>query len=70
MAEIAKTASRTRGLEGRTDPELAEQSRQRLGPIADAVLLDAQLNCQHAHNLGWRPNGRSLLHELASKGNS
>jgi nucleoside-diphosphate-sugar epimerase len=68
MAAIAAVASHARGLEGRTAPEPVQQSRQRLGPLADAVLLDAQINCRRAHELGWRPAAPSLLDELATSG--
>ena len=70
MTEIAKAVSVARGLDGRIAPERLEESRQRLGPFADAVLIDAQIDCQRAHNLGWRPSGPSLLDDLATIGNS
>jgi nucleoside-diphosphate-sugar epimerase len=70
MTEIADAVSVARGLDGRITPEPLEQSRQRLGPFADALLIDAQIDCQRAHNLGWRPSGPSLLDELTTIGNS
>ncbi|MEV4418761.1 hypothetical protein AB0L40_02155 [Patulibacter sp. NPDC049589] len=70
MTEIAKAVSVARGLDGRVAPESLEQSRQRLGPFTDAVLIDAQINGQRAHDLGWRPSGPSLLDDLATIGNA
>ncbi|MFZ1996858.1 MAG: NAD-dependent epimerase/dehydratase family protein [Solirubrobacteraceae bacterium] len=70
MTEIAKAVSVARGLDGRITREPLEQSRLRLGPFADAVLIDAQIDCQHAQDLGWRPSGQSLLDDLATIGNS
>ncbi len=66
MTETMAVASRARGLEGRTAPESAERSRERLGPVADAVLLDTRVDCGHARvDLGWEPTGPSLLSVLA-----
>ena len=45
-----------------------KQSRDRLGPLADAILLDARIDASHAHTLGWQPVGPSLLNELAQTG--
>ena len=70
MTEIAKAVSVARGLDGRIAPEPLEQSRHRLGPFTDAVLIDAQIDCHRAHNLGWRPSGPSLLDDLATIGTS
>ena len=68
MAEIATTLSHKRGLEGRIAPEPIERSRERLGPLADPILLDAQIDCSAAHELGWHPAAASLLDELAQRG--
>ncbi len=70
MTELMQTASRTRGLDGRIEPEPAERSRERLGPLADAVLLDAQIDCAAARNLGWTPAGHSLINELTKPGDA
>ncbi|MCU1684387.1 MAG: epimerase [Amycolatopsis sp.] len=66
MDQIATAASRIRGLDGRIRPEPVEASRNRLGPIADAVFLDQQFDTTHARALGWRPNGPSLLDEFTT----
>lgn len=70
MTEIATAVSVARGLDGRIVPEPLEQSRQRLGPFTDAVLIDAQIDSQRAHDLGWRPSGPSLLDDLATFANA
>lgn len=66
MAEVTTAASRLRGLDGRIAPESQADSRKRLGPLADALLLDAQIDAGHAHALGWRPSGPSLIEELTT----
>ncbi len=65
MATVAARASRLRGLDGRAVPEPAEDTRSRLGPLTDPLLLDQQIDASHAHELGWHPTGPSLLDELA-----
>jgi nucleoside-diphosphate-sugar epimerase len=67
MAEIAAAASRLRGLDGRAVGEDRQASRRRLGPLADALLLDARVDSARArHELGWNPDGPSLLDELTT----
>lgn len=67
MAEIAVAASRLRGLHGHVAGEAEQASRNRLGPLADALLLDARVDSARArHELGWRPSGPSLLDELTT----
>ncbi|MEV4625288.1 NAD-dependent epimerase/dehydratase family protein [Micromonospora sp. NPDC049523] len=64
MREIATAASRSRGLGGRIAPEPPEDSRRRLGPIAEAFSLDQQASGAKARELGWKPIGPSLLDEI------
>lgn len=68
MADVAAAASLLRGLGGRVtaEPELA--TRERLGPIADPLLLDQRVDTSHATALGWVPTGPSLLEELGPSG--
>lgn len=66
MDELAGTASRLRGLGGRIAGEDAATARNRLGQIADALLLDAQVDAAHAAELGWRPTGPALIEDLTS----
>jgi nucleoside-diphosphate-sugar epimerase len=65
MREIATAASRTLGLGGRIAPEPPEQTRRRLGPLAEAFGLDQQATGDRARaELGWKPIGPSLLDEI------
>ncbi|WP_329103174.1 NAD-dependent epimerase/dehydratase family protein [Micromonospora sp. NBC_01699] len=65
MREIATAASRTLGLNGRIAPEPPEETRRRLGPLAEAFGLDQQATGDLARaELGWKPIGPSLLDEI------
>ena len=64
ISEIAQAASRGRGLDGRVTPEPETDTRARLGPLTDAILLDEEVDCTHAMQLGWTPTGPALLQEL------
>lgn len=66
MAEVAAASSRGQGLHGRAAPEAPDATRDRLGPLADALLLDQQVDSAFARGLGWTPTGPSLLDELAT----
>jgi len=66
MAEIATAASQARGLGGRTVPEPETASRERLGPLLDALMLNAQIDCTRARQLGWRPTSPSLIDEITA----
>ncbi len=66
MREVAAAASTGQGLEGRIAPEATAATHDRLGPLADALLLDQQVDSAHARALGWDPTGPSLLDELAT----
>jgi nucleoside-diphosphate-sugar epimerase len=70
MTELMQTASRARGLDGRTEREPTERSRDRLGPLVDAVLLDAQIDCAAARDLGRAPVARPLIDELDPTGDA
>jgi nucleoside-diphosphate-sugar epimerase len=65
VREMAEVASRAAGLGGRVAPEPAEETRRRLGPLAEAFLLDQQATGDRARaDLGWKPIGPSLLDEI------
>ena len=66
VREIAEAAAVGQGLDARVTPETVEESRGRLSPdFADALLLDQQATGSAARiDLGWEPNGPSLLAEL------
>lgn len=65
VREIAEAASRAAGLDGRVESWPIEQARERLGPYADALVLDQQISAAKAMQLlDWKPKGPSLLEEL------
>jgi nucleoside-diphosphate-sugar epimerase len=67
VRQLGEAAARAAGLAGVT-AESADASRERLGAgYADALLLDQQASGSRARiDLGWEPNGPSLVEELAS----
>ena len=65
LAEIAEVASRVRGLGGATLGEDERATRDRLGPLADALLLDQQVDPARALALGWAPSRPGLLATVA-----
>lgn len=74
VREIAEGAARAAGVPGRVESWPIEQARERLGPYADALVLDQQVSGAKATQLlGWTPKASSLPEELesdlGSKGN-
>ncbi|MGH1548857.1 NAD-dependent epimerase/dehydratase family protein [Leifsonia poae] len=66
VRELGEAAAQAAGLAGGVAGESVEESRSRLGEqLADALLLDQQARGTKARiDLGWEPNGPSLLEEL------
>lgn len=65
VREIAEAASHAAGLGGRVESWPIEQARERLGPYADALVLDQQVSAAKAMRLlDWTPKAPSLLEEL------
>jgi nucleoside-diphosphate-sugar epimerase len=66
VREMGEAAATGQGLDGRVEPSSVEETRERLGTLfADALLLDQQARGSKARiDLGWEPNGPSLLEEL------
>jgi nucleoside-diphosphate-sugar epimerase len=64
--ELGVAASLAAGLDGRVSPSTPEEVYAVLGqPFADALLLDQQATGTSARiDLGWEPNGPSLVDEL------
>ncbi|MCD2196993.1 NAD-dependent epimerase/dehydratase family protein [Actinomycetospora endophytica] len=63
MREVAEAAARGRGLAGvAAEPE--DETRGRIGPMTDPLLLDQQVDASAARSLGWRPGGPGLLADL------
>jgi len=63
---VAVAARHARGLGERIEPEAPDATRERLGPIAGALLLDQQVTSRHARSLGWTPVGPSLLEQMTT----
>jgi nucleoside-diphosphate-sugar epimerase len=65
VAEVAAAASRGAGAGGKTAAWPLEQARGKLGPSADALVLDQQASGKKAENLlGWGPSRPSVLEDL------
>ncbi|ANF30786.1 epimerase [Leifsonia xyli] len=66
VRELGEAAAQAAGVAGGVVAESVEESRSRLGEqLADALLLDQQARGTKARiDLGWEPNGPSLLEEL------
>ncbi|HYO92342.1 MAG TPA: hypothetical protein VEQ40_11925, partial [Pyrinomonadaceae bacterium] len=63
---IAEAAARAAGAQGRVESWPIEQARERLGPYADALVLDQQVSAEKAMRLlDWKPKAPSLLEELS-----
>jgi nucleoside-diphosphate-sugar epimerase len=71
VRKIAEAASRAAGLDGSAvESWPIEQARERLGPYADALVLDQQVSAAKAERLlGWTPRQPSLMEDLASGSN-
>jgi nucleoside-diphosphate-sugar epimerase len=66
VREIAEASARAAGSEVRVESWPIEQARERLGPYADALVLDQQVSAAKAMRLlDWQPKAPSLLEELA-----
>ena len=66
VRELAEAAAQSAGVAGGVVAESVEETRSRLGEgLADALLLDQQARGTAARiDLGWEPNGPTLLEEL------
>jgi nucleoside-diphosphate-sugar epimerase len=65
--EVAHAASRAAGREGRVVHVALEDARAQMGPYADALACDLQLDCGKAvRELGWEPHRPTLLEEFAN----
>ncbi|WP_217576442.1 NAD-dependent epimerase/dehydratase family protein [Streptomyces sp. GbtcB7] len=65
--DIAEAASQAAGCPGRLRHLTPEQASERLGPLAEALLLDQQLTGDRArHKLGWAPKHNDALAEIAA----
>jgi nucleoside-diphosphate-sugar epimerase len=65
VREIAAAASRGAGAGGRTVSWPLEQAREKLGPYADALVLDQQASGRRAKELlGWKPHRPDVLEDI------
>jgi len=66
-AEIARAASRAAGKDGSVMYIDMDQARKHLGPFADALAADCQIDATRAETeLGWTPHRPTLLEELSN----
>ena len=65
VRDVAAAASRGAGAGGRTVAWPLEEARQKLGPYADALVLDQQASGRRAQELlGWHPNRPDVLEDI------
>jgi nucleoside-diphosphate-sugar epimerase len=65
--EIARAASRAGGGDGAIEFLALEDARKTMGPYADALASDLQLDSSRAkRDLGWEPHRPTLLEELSN----
>jgi nucleoside-diphosphate-sugar epimerase len=65
VREVAAAASRGAGANGRTRATPLEEARKKLGPYADALVLDQQATGKRAQQLlGWEPRAEDVLVDL------
>ncbi|MDP9106496.1 MAG: NAD-dependent epimerase/dehydratase family protein [Candidatus Eremiobacteraeota bacterium] len=65
--EIAHAASRAAGGDGRIAHLTLEDARAKMGPYADALACDLQIDSAKAtRDLGWEPHRPTLLEELSN----
>jgi nucleoside-diphosphate-sugar epimerase len=67
VREIGEAADRGAGGSGRVVGSSAEETEDRLGPLAEAFLLDQRATGEKARReLGWAPTGPTLTEDLAT----
>ncbi|MBV8749288.1 MAG: NAD-dependent epimerase/dehydratase family protein [Candidatus Eremiobacteraeota bacterium] len=65
--EIAHAASRAAGGDGRIEHVALDDARAQMGPYADALAADLQIDSSKAtRELGWEPHRPTLLEELSN----
>jgi nucleoside-diphosphate-sugar epimerase len=65
--EIAHAASRAAGGDGRIVHIALDDARAQMGPFADALACDLQIDSSKAtRDLGWEPHRPTLLEELSN----
>jgi nucleoside-diphosphate-sugar epimerase len=65
VREIAEAASYAADAAGATRAVPLDEARKQYGPFADALVLDQQISAEKAkRELGWKPQGATVLEEL------
>jgi nucleoside-diphosphate-sugar epimerase len=65
VRDVAAAASRGAGAEGRIRAWPLQEARKKIGPYADALVLDQQASGKRAEQLlGWRPHRPDVLEDL------
>jgi nucleoside-diphosphate-sugar epimerase len=65
VRDVAAAASRGAGAGGRTTAWPLEEARKKLGPYADALVLDQQASGRRAQEmLGWKPRRPDVLQDI------
>lgn len=62
--ELATAVSRAAGQGGKTQALPIEEARQKIGPFADAYLLEQQVVSRRSRELGWQPKHRNILDDI------
>jgi nucleoside-diphosphate-sugar epimerase len=66
VAAIATAACLAAGGDGSINPVPLEKAREKIGPVADAMCLDARLSAPAARALGWAPRHSSFTKAAAT----
>lgn len=67
VGDLAAVASRARGLEGRVATETPEETHERLGVLAEPLLMDQRASGARARQLlGWSPQQLDLTAHVAA----
>jgi nucleoside-diphosphate-sugar epimerase len=64
LLEVARAASSAAGKEGATRSLSLEEARQKMGPVADAVVLDQIVLTRRSAEVGWEPRRGPFLDEV------
>ena len=64
---VAEMVAKMAGVPGKVEWLPAEKAREKMGPVADCLLMDQQvLSTKAARELGWKPSGPGVLQAIAA----
>jgi nucleoside-diphosphate-sugar epimerase len=66
MQEVAAAISRGIGADGEVQAWPVEEAADRIGPLANGLVINQRLSGERARNAGWSPSGPSIIEELES----